>query len=167
MAAVDEEAQSDFHVLASAQVATNGEQPLNRDRTLLIFMVAYGVASLAHFVHNAVYIDAYPNLPAWLTPVVVYDAWLVIAATGLCGYWLYRRRARVVGLAVIGVYALLGFGGLDHYALAPPSAHSMAMNATILAEVIAASVLLLVIVRIGVGSASPGAIVPPGAETRG
>jgi hypothetical protein len=51
---------------------------------------------------------------------------------------------------VISVYALLGFGGLDHYALAPVSAHSMVMNATILGEVIAASVLLVVCVRTGV-----------------
>jgi len=53
---------------------------------------------------------------------------------------------------VIGLYALLGFGGLDHYAVAPVSAHSMAMNATILGEVIAASALLVVIVRTGASS---------------
>ena len=130
---------------------------MHRDRTLLTFMIAYGAASLAHFVHNAVYIDAYPNLPAWLTPAVVYASWLVIAGTGTLGYWLYRQGSRVVGLGVIGMYALLGFGGLDHYAVAPLSAHSMAMNATILTEVIAASVLLIVIVRIGMSLPSRSA----------
>jgi len=127
---------------------------MHRDRALLTFMIAYGAASLAHFVHNAVYIDVYPNLPAWLTPVVVYASWLAIAGTGAFGYWLHRRGSRVVGLAVIGMYALLGFGGLDHYAVAPVAAHSMAINATILGEVIAASVLLVVIVRIGISSRS-------------
>ena len=118
---------------------------MSRDRLLLTLVIIYGAASLLHFVHNAVYIDAYPNLPVWITPGVVYVSWLVSAATGACGYWLYRWGSRVFGLTVIGVYALLGFGGLDHYTLAPVSAHSMAMNATILGEVIAASALLIVI----------------------
>ena len=118
---------------------------MSRDRLLLTLIIIYGAASLLHFVHNAVYIDAYPNLPAWITPAVVYVSWLVIAATGAVGYWLYRRGSRAFGLMVIGVYALFGFGGLDHYTLAPASAHSMAMNATILGEVIAASALLIVI----------------------
>ena len=120
-----------------------------RDRSLLTFIIAYGAASLVHFVHNAVYIDAYPNLPAWITPVVVYVSWLAIAGTGAFGYWLYRRGSRAFGLTVIGVYALLGFGGLDHYAVAPVSAHSMAMNATILGEVIAALVLSVISVWTG------------------
>lgn len=124
-----------------------------RDRLLLTLIIVYGAASLVHFVHNAVYIDAYPNLPVWITPGVVYVSWLVIATTGAVGYWLYRRGSRIFGLMVIGVYALLGFGGLDHYTLAPVSAHSMAMNATILGEVIAASALLIVI---AVRSASLG-----------
>ena len=118
---------------------------MSRDRLLLTLIIIYGVASLLHFVHNAVYIDAYPNLPAWITPAVVYVSWLVIAATGAVGYWLYRRGSRAFGLMVIDVYALFGFGGLDHYTLAPASAHSMAMNATILGEVITASALLIVI----------------------
>ena len=118
---------------------------MSRDRLLLTLIIIYGAASLLHFVHNAVYIDAYPNLPAWITPAVVYVSWLVIAATGAVGYWLYRRGSRAFGLMVIGVYALFGFGGLDHYTLAPASAHSMAMNATILGEVITASALLIVI----------------------
>ena len=111
-----------------------------------MFMLAYGVASLAHFVHNAVYIDAYPNLPMWITPLVGHASWLVVAGIGTLGYWLYRSASRAFGLMVIGVYALLGFGGLDHYAVAPVSAHSIAMNATILGEAITASVLLVVVV---------------------
>ena len=122
---------------------------MHGDRALVTFMIVYGTTSLAHFVHNAVYLDTYPHLPAWITPVVVFASWLVIAGTGVFGYCWYRRGSRAVGLMVIGLYALLGFGGLDHYAVAPVSAHSMVMNVTILGEVIAASVLLVVIVRIG------------------
>ena len=125
---------------------------MHGDRALVTFMIVYGTTSLAHFVHNAVYLDTYPHLPAWITPVVVLASWLVIAGTGVFGYCLYRWGSRAVGLMVIGLYALLGFGGLDHYAVAPVSAHSTAMNATILGEVIAASALLVVIVRTGASS---------------
>jgi hypothetical protein len=111
-------------------------------------MIVYGVASLVHFVHNAAYLEFYPNMPTWLTPAGVLSSWLVIAGTGAVGYWLYRRVSTTAGLAVIGVYAALGFGGLDHYAIAPFSAHSLAMSATILSEVAAASVLLVSILWI-------------------
>jgi hypothetical protein len=115
-------------------------------------MIAYGSASLVHFVHNAMYLDAYPNMPEWLTPSGVMAAWLVIAITGVVGYWLFSRGATKVGLVVMVLYAALGFAGLDHYAVAPVSAHSL--SATILTEVAAASVLLVVIAVTALRSAS-------------
>ena len=118
---------------------------MSRDHALLTLILVYGAASLAHFVHNAVYLEFYPNMPTWLTPLGVLGSWLVIAATGAVGYWLFRKGLAVVGLAVLAVYAALGFAGLDHYAIAPVAAHSLVMNATIVGEVSAASVLLVVI----------------------
>jgi hypothetical protein len=113
-------------------------------KTLPVLMVLYGAASLFHFVHNATYIQAYPNLPAWITPVGVYVSWCVIAAIGVVGYWV---RATRIGLVLIAVYALFGFDGLDHYMLAPMGAHTLAMNASILTEVVAAAVLLGYVAR--------------------
>jgi len=106
-------------------------------------MIVYGAASLLHFVHNAVYIREYPNLPKWITALGVYASWFAIAAVGALGYWLYRKVSQKFGLVVIALYAFLGFGGLDHYVIAPFGAHSIAMNATIIAEVSAASALLI------------------------
>jgi hypothetical protein len=116
---------------------------MTRSRTILLLMIAYGAASLLHFAHNALYIRAYPNLPGWITPLGVAASWCAIAAVGALGYWIYLRFSQIVGIFIIAVYALLGFGGLDHYVLAPMGAHSFTMNATILAEVSAASVLLV------------------------
>jgi hypothetical protein len=118
-----------------------------KDATLLSLMVVYGATSLLHFAHNAVYLRDYPNLPAWLTSSGVVAAWLVVAMTGVLGYLLYLRVSRAAGLGAIALYALLGFGGLDHYAVAPVSAHTLAMNLTILLEFGSAAVLVLYVAR--------------------
>src|SRR4051812_49110744 len=47
----------------------------------------------------------------------------------------------------LAMYALLGFDGLGHYALAPVSLHTGTMNATIWLECGTAALLLLVLVR--------------------
>jgi len=112
-------------------------------RTLLLLVIAYGAASLLHFAHNAVFLQQYPNLPSWLTAGGVWAAWCASTAVGLLGYFVYLRVSRAAGLLTLAVYALLGFGGLDHYALAPVSAHSIAMNTTIVVEVAAAAALLI------------------------
>ncbi len=52
---------------------------------LLRMMLVYGATSLLHFVHNAVYVRNYPNLPPWLTSAGVCAAWLLVAATGTAG----------------------------------------------------------------------------------
>ena len=55
----------------------------NEDAALLPLMLVYGAASLLHFIHNALYLRDYPNLPAWLTSGGVIAAWLVVAAVGM------------------------------------------------------------------------------------
>ena len=103
-------------------------------------------ASLLHFAHNAEFLSAYPNLPAWLTPSQIYFAWTGLAAIGVCGLLLYLRGWYLLGLALIGLYAAFGFGGLLHYLRAPFDAHTAAMNFTIWFEVAAAGALLVAVV---------------------
>lgn len=114
-------------------------------RVLLAAVIAYGAASLLHHVHNAAFLDEYPNLPAWLTRAQVYAAWLGVATVGVLGWLLVRTRYVLAGLAVLASYAALGLYGLAHYAAAPLAAHTLTMNLSIGLEVAMALLLLGVV----------------------
>ena len=111
--------------------------------TLLLLMLTYAAASLFHFSHNAELLTEYPNMPAWLSRGEVYLSWLGLTAIGVLGTLLICTGRRLPGLLVVLLYALLGFDGLAHYALAPIAAHSAVMNLSIWLEVTMASVLLI------------------------
>jgi hypothetical protein len=131
--------------MRSVFTAIHGHRNFRRNGALLLSVLLYCAASLLHFVHNGLYLRDYPNLPTSLTASDVYLAWLGVTAVGAAGYGLYLRGLRIAGLCVLAVYAVLGFAGLDHYMVAPVAAHSIAMNATIVFEVLAAIVLLSVV----------------------
>jgi multidrug transporter EmrE-like cation transporter len=121
---------------------------MSRSRVLLVLLLVYAAASLIHFAHNAQFLDEYPNMPVWLSPGIVYAVWVGITAIGVAGYLLFRRGHHLAGLAVLGIYAILGFGGLDHYTRAPVSAHTSMMNSTILLEAATAGLLLTALIRL-------------------
>jgi hypothetical protein len=100
-------------------------------------------ASLLHFIHNAENVQAYPNLPGWITRSSVYATWLGTTAGGVLGYVLFRFNSRFLGLIVLCLYAAVGLDGLLHYLLAPMGAHTHGMNFTIWFEVVVAAILLL------------------------
>ena len=122
---------------------------MSTDKLLRILLPSYFAASLLHFSHNAEYLDSYPNLPPWITHANVYFIWLGMTAAGCLGFVLYRKRRSPVGLVVLGLYALAGLGGLLHYTRAPFSAHTAAMNFTILLEAASSVALLAVTVIAG------------------
>ena len=111
-------------------------------RALPWLLLLYAAASLLHFAHNAEYVADYPNLPGWLSRGDVYLAWCGMTLIGVAGYVLYARSRELMGIALLGIHAALGFDGLLHYTRAPASAHTAAMNTTIWTEVGAAALLL-------------------------
>ncbi len=115
----------------------------NISKLLWTLLTVYFLASLAHFTHNAEFIDAYPNLPIWLTRPMVYLAWLSVTAVGIIGILLLSHGFRISGIVVLIFYAALGFAGLDHYWATPFSSHTPAMNASIWFEVVAAAFVLI------------------------
>src|SRR3954468_6708699 len=128
------------------------------DALLLPLMLIYGAASLLHFLHNAVYLRDYPNLPLWLTAGGVMGAWIVEAGTGLVGYLLYTRVTRAGGFIAIAVYAAFGLAALDHYTVAPVSAHTVAMNLTILLEAATALGLLVCVALNALSRGQPASL---------
>lgn len=109
---------------------------------LFALLLAYSLASLWHFSHNAIYLERYPNMPVWITRSGVMAAWLAVCSVGALGAILLKLRFRLAGLIMLGIYAALGFDGLAHYCLAPIAAHSFTMNFTIWTEVLAGAALL-------------------------
>jgi hypothetical protein len=116
-----------------------------RYRGLLVAFVVYAVASFLHYAHNAELLQHYPNMPRWLTRAEIYYAWIGVTIIGVVGYRLVRSRYFIAGLFVLGLYGLLGFDGVSHYALAPFSSHTHAMNATIWVEFASAALFLTVL----------------------
>lgn len=109
---------------------------------MLPALLACAAATLLHHVHNAEFLDQYPNLPARLSAPLVYAAWIIAAATGFAGYVTFRAGHRQLGLGLVAVYGIYALDGLVHYALAPLAAHTVAMNATIWIEALAGAGLL-------------------------
>jgi hypothetical protein len=113
--------------------------------SLLLALLACVAATLLHHVHNAEFLDQYPNMPAGLSPTGVYAAWGVATAIGLAGYGFLRRGYRTAGVVLLIAYGCYGLDGLAHYALAPASAHSLTMNLTIWLEAVTAAALLVIV----------------------
>lgn len=103
--------------------------------------------SLVHFVHNAEFLADYPNLPGSWSRGDVYGAWVLITSVGLVGWLLVSRGDAITGLVLLGAYGAMGLDSLGHYVLAPFASHTGGMNATILAEVIAAGLVLVEVTR--------------------
>jgi hypothetical protein len=115
-------------------------------RHLTICLIAYCAASFFHHLHNAEFLDQYPHLPAWLSRAWIYLAWLAATAVGIAGYVLLRQGRRLAGLLLLALYGAWGFDGLAHYALAPLSAHTPMMNASIWLEAATAALLLTALI---------------------
>jgi hypothetical protein len=116
-------------------------------RTLNTLLVLYAAASLLHFIHNAEFLSAYPGLPATWTRWTVYLAWLAMTSVGVLGWVLLQRGQEWFGLLLLAVYAAFGMDSLGHYVVAPASQHTLMMNAGILAEVIAAVLVMIEVLR--------------------
>lgn len=105
-------------------------------------LVACVAATLIHHVHNAEFLEHYPDMPSWLSRAAVYGAWLGATLVGIAGYIFLKNGQRTAGATMLVLYAAYCLDGLIHYALAPMAAHSPAMNVSIWLEAAAGAALL-------------------------
>lgn len=117
-------------------------------KSLLILVISFALASLIHFIHNAEFLGDYPGLPDSWSRAGVYLAWGGMTVVGGVGCVLLFRGHKIAGLLIVAVYALLGIDSLGHYVVAPVSSHTWAMNVTILLEVTAAVLLFVECIRL-------------------
>jgi len=108
-------------------------------------LLACVLATLVHHVHNAQFLDQYPNMPEWLSPALVYVAWLATSAFGIAGYCAFRSGHRLLGCVALLAYGGYCVDGLLHYTRAPLAAHTPAMNATIFLEALTGTALVIVV----------------------
>lgn len=114
---------------------------------LLVALLAGVAATFFHHLHNAEFLDQYPNMPVWLSPMGVYAVWAAATAAGVAGYCLLRSGYRVAGLVLLILYGCYGLDGLAHYGLASVFAHTLAMNVSIWLEAATAVALLAALAR--------------------
>lgn len=119
---------------------------LRLPKKIVVALATYAVATTIHFFHNGIYLDDYPNMPEAFTQGGVFAALATIHGVGIFGFVMLCLGFRLVGYVALALYAVFGFDGLAHYAVAKFSSHTLAMNFTILFEVGSALVLFGLIV---------------------
>ena len=106
-------------------------------------LIANLVASTLHFGDNMLRFDAYPE-PQWISGPHVVDAlWFVITPLLAAGWWLARRRRKWASVGVLWLYGALSMFVLGHYLYASPSELPFRINFFIVAEAVAAGLLIL------------------------
>lgn len=112
---------------------------------LLFIIILYCSASLFHFMHNAIYIDEYPDLSGGVSAIGVSIAWIGFTCIGLVSYVLIHRDKRFIVPILLVAYGALEFDGMGHYSLEPISSHTYMLNVAIWFEAIAALVSLVIL----------------------
>ena len=110
--------------------------------SLVAIVFLHLATTLSHFAHNALRLRDYPGLPDDWTSLGVMLAWLPIALLGITGLVLLQAR-RPAARPVLATFAVLGFAGFGHYALAPFGSHTLVMHLAIFAEAMSGAALLV------------------------
>jgi len=110
---------------------------------LKALVIANLVASGAHFLHNAVFLETYPG-PPWIPGAwFVVLAWLVAAAALLRGYSWHRAGDPGKALVAISLYCASCISVFGHYLYGPPRDFDLLTNVLIVLEGVGGSVLFV------------------------
>jgi hypothetical protein len=88
-----------------------------------VLIAACMVSTTAHFTHNYLEIEHYPQSNLFSTSTVkfaIVTAWPALTASGVLGYWLFARRRYAAAYPLLAIYSLLGISTLGHFASGSP-----------------------------------------------
>ena len=79
-------------------------------------------STAAHFTHNFVAIDSYPDgfVSGEVVQIAILVSWPLLTAVGLYGYSLYARGAYSPAHACLLAYSFLGLSTLGHFLYGTP-----------------------------------------------
>ena len=98
---------------------------------------------MLHFGHNMLWFHEYRE-PKWISGAHIVDMlWLLITPILIAGWWLAYRGPRWASLCLLTIYSILSMFTLGHYLYASPMQLSFQINFFILAESLAALLLLV------------------------
>jgi hypothetical protein len=115
---------------------------------LRFLVVGNLLASGAHFVHNAIFLDSYPG-PTWIPgPWFIVVAWMVVASTLLTGYFWHQSGRRGHALVAITAYCVSCLFVFCHYLYGSPTDFDALTNLLIILEGVGGVVLFTYFVAI-------------------
>ena len=88
-----------------------------------VLIVACIVSTAAHYTHNYLEIEHYPQSDLFSNSTIklaIVIAWPVLTAIGVFACWLYGRRRYVAAYPLLALYSLLGLATLGHFAFGSP-----------------------------------------------
>lgn len=88
-----------------------------------VLIVACVVSTAAHYTHNFVQIEHYPQsdlFPNVAVRIAIVIAWPLLTASGVFGSWLYVHRRYGAAYAFLAAYSLLGIATMGHFAFGSP-----------------------------------------------
>ena len=100
--------------------------PLSHERRLAVLgviFVACMVSTTAHYTHNYLEIEHYPQSDLFSNATIklaIVIALPVLTAIGVFGYWLYTRRRYVAAYPFLALYSLLGIVTPGHFTEGSP-----------------------------------------------
>lgn len=100
--------------------------PAVRERRLVVLgvlIVACIVSTAAHYTHNYLEIEHYPQSDLFSNSTIklaIVIAWPVLTAIGVFAYWVYARGHYVAAYPLLALYSLLGLATPGHFAFGSP-----------------------------------------------
>ncbi len=116
------------------------------NRTLIFLVFLTALSSVAHYVHNIVHFEHYPE-PDWLNPQIVDFFWFIMTPFAILGLYFNKKRMPRSAFSALTIYSLMNMLTLLHYACDAKVPITFTIHFFIWFEAVCAAILLFYIGR--------------------